>query len=327
MGEGGPLGAADDVLGVFAFALEEHVGFADGVGLGVDLLAVEAGLDGFAAGGGELAKGLLGDGEHAAGAAGAVVEQVGAGLDFFRDGLEHEAGHEFDGVAGCPVFTGLLVVILVEAADQLLEDGAHGVVVEAGVAEGAVGVANGLGGEVDLGVEELGDEAAEGIGARERGELVAEFEVFEDVLNVFGEAVEVVLKVGEELLLGCAGLQVSQGKLGGVVEGLAGGGGEGGGLLGDAGGVEHGLGVQDGLFGGLEDGIHAAEDAHGQDDVWVFAALEKIAEDIVGDAPEEGDDLVVGGLVHGEIRRLVGLGESYGKNYCTVIRTRSQLNE
>lgn len=78
------------------------------------------------------------------------------------------------------------------------------------------------------------------------------------------------------------------------------GGGERGGLLGDAGAVEHGLGVEDGLLGGLEDGVHAAEDAHGEDDVWVFAALEKIAEDIVGDAPEEGDDLFVGGLIHGE---------------------------
>jgi hypothetical protein len=41
----GPLGAADDVVGALAFALEQHVGLADGVGLGVDLLAVEVAPD------------------------------------------------------------------------------------------------------------------------------------------------------------------------------------------------------------------------------------------------------------------------------------------
>ncbi len=54
VGEGGVLGAADDVVGGLALALEEQVGLADGVGLGVDLLAVEVGGDLFAVLGGEL---------------------------------------------------------------------------------------------------------------------------------------------------------------------------------------------------------------------------------------------------------------------------------
>ena len=32
--------------------------------------------------------------------------------------------------------------------------------------------------------------------------------------------------------------------------------------------------------------------------VGVFAAFEEVAEDVVGDGPDEGDDFVVGGLVH-----------------------------
>ena len=39
------LRAADDVVGRVALALEQQVGLADGVGLGVDLLAVEVGGD------------------------------------------------------------------------------------------------------------------------------------------------------------------------------------------------------------------------------------------------------------------------------------------
>ena len=41
--ERGPLRAADDVVGAFALALQQHVRLADGVGLGIDLLAVELG--------------------------------------------------------------------------------------------------------------------------------------------------------------------------------------------------------------------------------------------------------------------------------------------
>jgi hypothetical protein len=39
------LGAADDVVGCLTLALEQQVGFGDGVGLGVDLLAEEVGGD------------------------------------------------------------------------------------------------------------------------------------------------------------------------------------------------------------------------------------------------------------------------------------------
>ena len=81
--------------------------------------------------GGELPQGVLRYGEHAAGAAGAVVEQVGAGLDLLGDGEEDKFGHEPHGVARRPVLAGLFVVLLVEAPHQLFEDGAHAVVVEA----------------------------------------------------------------------------------------------------------------------------------------------------------------------------------------------------
>ena len=118
--------------GGLALALEQQVGLADGVGLGVDLLAVEVRGDLLAVLGGESLQRLLGDGEHAAGAAGAVVEQVGARLDLVGDRQEDQVRHQLDGVARRPVLAGLLVVLLVEAADQLLEDRAHGVVVEAG---------------------------------------------------------------------------------------------------------------------------------------------------------------------------------------------------
>ena len=79
------LRAADDVVRRLALALEQEVGLADGVGLGVDLLAVEVGGDLLAVFLGELLQRLFADRQHAAGAAGAVVEQIGAGLDLVGD--------------------------------------------------------------------------------------------------------------------------------------------------------------------------------------------------------------------------------------------------
>ena len=125
------------------------------------------------------------------------------------------------------MFAGLLVVLLVELAHQLLEDRAHGMVVD------------GSRREVDVGVEELADQRAEGVGPGEGLELIAEFEVLDDVLDVGREAVEVILEVGEQLLLAAAGFEIAQGEARGVVEGLARGSAERGVLLGDIRLIQH----------------------------------------------------------------------------------------
>ena len=281
VGERGMLRTTDDVVRRVAVALEQEVGFADGVGLGVDLLAVEMRGDLLAVLLGDLLERFLGDGQHAARAAGAVVEQVGAALDAVGDGQEHEVRHEPDGVARRPVFAGLLVVLLVEAADEFLEDRAHAMVVEAGQ------VAGGLRAEVDVLVEELLDELAQGVGLGEARDLVAELEVVEDVLHVGREAVEVGLEVVLELLLGGAGLEVAQEEGRGVVEGLPGGGAQGVVLVGDAFLVEGGLHLQHGLLGRFEHCVEAAQDGHGQDDIAVFAADVNVAQDVVRDVPDE----------------------------------------
>ena len=81
---------------------------------------------------------LFGHRQHAAGAAGAVVYQVGPGVDPVGDRQQDQLRHERHGIARGPVLAGLLVVLLVEAADQFLEDRAHPVVIQAGVLDRAV---------------------------------------------------------------------------------------------------------------------------------------------------------------------------------------------
>ena len=264
----------------------QEVSLADGVGFGVDLLAEEVGRDVLAVLGRELPQGVLGHRQHAAGAAGAVVEQVGAGLELAGHGQEDELRHQPHGVAGRPVLARLLVVLLVEATDQLLEDRAHAVVVEAGMPDRAVGVLHRDGAEVDVGRGELLDQRAQRVGLREPRYLVAELEALEDVLHVGREPVEPGPEVGLELLLARPGSQVAQGELRGVVERLPGRRPQGRLLLDHAGLVEHRLHVEHRLFDVLKHRVQAAEHRHRKDDVAVLAADVQIPQHVVRDAPD-----------------------------------------
>ena len=118
VGQGGVLWTPLDVVGPLALPLEQQVGLADRVGLGVDLLTVEVGGDRFAPLTGQLLQGLLSHGQHPAGTAGTVfpagtagtvfpagtagtvIEQVGAGLDPISYWKEDQLGHQLNGVTG-----------------------------------------------------------------------------------------------------------------------------------------------------------------------------------------------------------------------------------
>lgn len=91
-----------------------------------------------------------------------------------------------------------------------------------------------------------------------------------------------------------------RGEFRGVVEDLAGGVAEAVGVWDGHPGVfllELHLG-EDGFLGFLKQAVDPAENEHGQDDIAVFPADENVAEAIVRDGPDEGDDAVVGGVIH-----------------------------
>jgi hypothetical protein len=246
----------------------------------------------------ELLEGLLGYRQHPARSAGAVVDQVGPGFDLIGDGQKDEPRHQLDGIARRPVLAGLLIVLLVEATDQLLEDRAHRVVVEARVLHRAVAVLHRVRAQVDGRAEELFNQGAERVGLGEARDLVAELEVVEDLLHVGREAIQIRLEIGFELLLAGAGAQIAQGKLRGVVERLPGGLTERLVLVRDVRPVERGLHVEHVLLGRLEDRVEPAQHRHRQDDVAVLAAHVEIAEHVVRDSPDEVGDPVKLGWFH-----------------------------
>lgn len=84
--KGRPFCAADNVLGAFCLTFEQHVCLADGVGLGIDFLAIqETGnlqLPLFS----DYTECLLTDREHTAGAARAVIEQISPRFELILNG-------------------------------------------------------------------------------------------------------------------------------------------------------------------------------------------------------------------------------------------------
>ena len=133
---------------------------------------------------------------------------------------------------------------------------------------------------------------------RQARDLVAELEVFEDVLHVGREPVEVCLEVRGELLAVGAGAQVAEGEPGDVVERLPRRLTQGGVLLDHAGVVEGGLHVEDRLLAALQHRVEAAQHGHGQDHVAVLAAHVEVAQDVVGNAPDVVRDPVQVAVAH-----------------------------
>ena len=183
VGEGAAFLDALRLPPILAFHVE--IGLADGVGFGIDLLAVK--VD-FGRGVG-LADALLGDGQHPAGAAAGVVDFDDAARRFdevivpCQEQVHHQANH----VTGGEVLAGVLVGGLVEAADEFFEDGAHLVVGD------SVGMQVGLGKGLHYLIEQAG--LVQGLDG------VAELEVLNDFAHILAEAVEIVDCVGVDGVL------------------------------------------------------------------------------------------------------------------------------
>jgi len=111
-------------------------------------------------------------------------------------------------------------------------------------------------------------------------------------VNVRREPVEIGHEVVSELLLARPRLQVRELEGRGVVKILAGGLAQCLVLIDDLRGIQPGLHLQDGRLGRLQHRVEAAQDGHRQDHVAILAANIKVAQDVVGDPPDEVGDPV-----------------------------------
>ena len=114
-------------------------------------------------------------------------------------------------------------------------------IVESGKANGAILAQDGFRTQIDRAVDELLDQESKRVGFDQGGNLITELKLVEDLLHVWGEAVQESLEIGSELLLLAPGGEITQAEGGRVIEGLAGRLAKRSVLIGDAGPVEFDL--------------------------------------------------------------------------------------
>ena len=204
--ERGVLRAADDVVRRVALALEQEVGLADGVGLGVDLLAVEVG--------GDLLAVLL---RRAAAAsprrrsacrrcrrrrrrAGRCRTRSGR-----RSGRNMSCAMSFTASRGvqCSPASSLFSSLKRRTSSSKMVPIAW--LSRPGCFTEPSPFSTGSGLRLMSGSRNFSMSVAEGVGLGEPRDLVAELEVLEDVLHVRREAVEVGHEVGLQLSAGWRG--------------------------------------------------------------------------------------------------------------------------
>ena len=188
------------MFGLFPFAGKQHVGLRNGVGLRVDLLPEKVNGNPLARFRGKLVQAVLRNRQHTACATRAIIAGVRGILNLFRDRHEDQVGHKFNGVTRREMLSCLLVVFFVESPDQLLEDHAHGVVVQTGNSDAAVIEQNRLRTEVDGWRNELLNDCAEDVSVDHGPDLIPEFELVQNFLNIRRKTVEVGFEVDLELL-------------------------------------------------------------------------------------------------------------------------------
>ncbi len=81
---------------------------------------------------GQFHKTIFCHGQHAAGAAGPVVQEIRTGFDPVGYGNQDQLCHEPHHVTWGEVLTGLLVILFIKTTDEFLEDRAHTVIVQGG---------------------------------------------------------------------------------------------------------------------------------------------------------------------------------------------------
>lgn len=246
--------------------LDQHVRLADGVGLGVELLAVQRHGD-------LLADGLdvlVALGEEAAGAGSRVIDGDDAvGLELVVLPGDHQRGGQVHDIARGEVLPGGFVGAFRELADQLFEDDAHAEVADA------------LGAQV--GSSKALHHLIQQVGGRELLHEVFEVEVLEDLAGVLGEGLHVAHQVGSGLGVG----QRTEGQLGGIEELLPG--------RAQQQPLTHQIrpallraGLTDHRFlGRFQHTFHAPQQGERQDDAAVLRLLEVTAQQI-GNRPEKG---------------------------------------
>ena len=182
----GERGTKADVFGLIAIALQEHICGANSVGFRVNLLTKEMDRYILATSMGKCKKTFLSNGKHTAGSTSPIVAGVCSVLNLVRNGNENKVCHKLNNVTRRPVFTGFLVILLVETTDQFLENGTHAVIIQTRMAHDGFGLVfpHRIRAQVNVGGHKFLNDGTEDISVHHRVDLIAKFELIQNDLHI-----------------------------------------------------------------------------------------------------------------------------------------------
>ena len=167
-------------------ALDNQVGLANGVCLRVDFGSRQ--LDGRTPDA-DIHKVFTAFGQHSTRATCRIIQRNNLGKVVLH-GFKNEVRQQRNGIAGREVFARFLVVLLVEATQQLLKHGAHANVGHGGQHD-AIGVFHLLVRQVDARVGDFLDDGQESVVVGQFARLVVILEVLQNIAHILAEAVKV----------------------------------------------------------------------------------------------------------------------------------------
>ena len=190
--------AIADMIRLFPIAFEQHIRLADRICFRVHFLSKQMNRHILSILLGNRQKPVLCNSKHTASPAGSVITGVGGVFDLTRNRYKDKVCHQFNNIAGRPVFACLLVVFLIELADQFLKNRTHAVVVQPGVLQYSLRIVliNRLRREVDIRRNKFLNNCSQNIRLNHRINLIAELELLQNLLHIRRKTVQVSLKVG-----------------------------------------------------------------------------------------------------------------------------------
>ena len=187
-----------DMLCLFPITFEQHIRLTDCICFGVHFLPKQMNRHILFQFLGNRQKSVLRNSKHTACPAGSVIAGIGGVFDLIRNRHKDKIRHQFNNIAGRPVFACLLVVFLIKLADQLLKNSTHAVVVKSWMPHYSLCIIliNRLWREVDIRRNKFLNDRPQNIRLNHRVNLITKPELLQNLLHIRGETVQVCLKIG-----------------------------------------------------------------------------------------------------------------------------------
>ena len=292
--------AKADMLSFLTVAFEQHIRFADGVSLRVDFLPEEMNGHLFIPACCESQQSVLRNRQHTARSTSAIIARVSCILDLVCNRHENQIRHQLHNVTRCPVFTGFFIIFFVELANKLFKNGAHSVIVQAGMFENRLRLVfvDWLWAQVDIRRYEFLYNSTKNIRFNHRRNLIAEFKLGKNLLYIGRKTIQISLEVLLEcLLFGTTG-QVFQTEWGRITKCLTGNIIEGRPLVINTCCVQLLLHIKDCRLGIFQHCVQTANDCHGQNHVTILATNINVTQAVIGNTPNKAHYLIMYLIVH-----------------------------